>query len=95
MLSKVQAKSIADAQSTGATVDGSLLDESPTGKQLMDNCNHAILWAAKNGGYTAPVDISLFQDSVITQAISDLTTLGYNVDQTRRPGYKELILGWA
>lgn len=95
MLSKVQAKSIADAQLSGAIIDGSLLDEGPTGRQIMDDANHAILWAAKKGYYTTPLSVGLFTDDVIDRAVSDLTTLGYTVDQTRRPGYKELMLSWA
>lgn len=95
MITKAQAKSIADAQHTGATVNSALLDEEAIGRQILDDANHAVLWAAKRGYYTTPVNIGLFTDLVIDQAITDILALGYTVDQTRRPGYKELFLGWS
>ena len=94
MLNSTQATAISDAQTTGATVDSLLLSETSTGKRIMDEANHAVLWAAKSGLYTTPLEIGNYPDAVVDEAITLLTGLGYTIDETRRTSYKDLILAW-
>jgi hypothetical protein len=94
MLSAAQAKTISDDQAAGITPDPILLTEQTTGRRIMDELNHAILWKAMTGGYQAYITISIYSDEVINQAIDDLITLGYVVDTSRMASYKELVTSW-
>ena len=99
MLTKIQAKLIADNSNSFLPSDSSLLNETRTGNVLMDETNHVILWAAGRGRYTAPVSVNpvsgVYTQVQVINFISTLTGLGYSVDDSRLNEHKELIVSWS
>lgn len=95
MITATQAKSVSDDVNNGDPVDTNLINESNgTGNLLVDEMNHSVVWAAKQGEYTAYLAISKFSDNVIATAITTISGLGYVVSTTRLHGYKELVVSW-
>ena len=99
MITKVQAKLIADNINQFLPTDPSLLNETRTGNVLLDEANHSVVWAAGRGKYTAPVSANSVQ-GVYTQVqvinfITALTALGYGVDESRLNSDKVVILSWS
>lgn len=95
MMTAAEAKSVSDAVNNNTPIDPLLIDERyETGNLILDELDHAAIWAARAGLYNAYLDVSKYPKSVRTMAVDELGTLGYNVDITRLRSENEIHFSW-
>lgn len=95
MMTAAEAKSVSDAVNNNDPIDPLLIDERyETGNLILDELDHAAIWAAREGKYTAYLAIQKYPNNVVDMAIEELVDLGYEVDTTRLRSYDELHFSW-
>lgn len=95
MITAANAKIVSDAVNNGDPIDPNLIYEANgTGNLIIDELNHAVVWAAKEGKYATYLAVSKFSDAAVQNAVTTSESLGYTVDSTRLKYYKEIVLSW-
>ena len=99
MITKVQAKLIADNANNFLPTDASLLNETRTGNVLLDEANHLVIWNAGRGMYTGYLPLSIaagvYTQTIVINFISALNSLGYTVTDKQGPNADEIKIEWS